>query len=267
MSNWKLVGTDKNGTKIYADNTCTRCGGRGGSEAWTFTGFTCYECGGSGKSTTHYHKEYTAEYKAKLEEMRAKREAKRQAKILEERLAQRDSINAKFMEDKFWSAEMIQVLMGDTYAVRYELKEEGCKFNENLGWYAKETSRKSIQIKISNLIALDEHGFYYIPNTVKEQINTAIANATPESNYVGEVGQRIEVLATVEKSIKIFGQKFSYYDSGVSYINVMRDDAGNVLIWKTDRELTGKLSLKGTIKEHKDYNGLKQTVLTRCKIL
>ncbi|AYK20477.1 hypothetical protein C0073_022335 (plasmid) [Aeromonas veronii] len=28
---------------------CGRCGGRGGSEAWSHTGWTCYQCGGTGK--------------------------------------------------------------------------------------------------------------------------------------------------------------------------------------------------------------------------
>ena len=35
--------TDKNGTKYYANYTCPRCGGAGGSDKWAFTGWTCYE--------------------------------------------------------------------------------------------------------------------------------------------------------------------------------------------------------------------------------
>lgn len=44
--------TDKNGTKYYANYTCPRCGGAGGSDKWAFTGWTCYECGGTGESST-----------------------------------------------------------------------------------------------------------------------------------------------------------------------------------------------------------------------
>ena len=57
--------TDKNGTKYYANYTCPRCGGAGGSDKWAFTGWTCYECGGTGESSTPViEKEYTPEYRA-----------------------------------------------------------------------------------------------------------------------------------------------------------------------------------------------------------
>ncbi len=71
--------TDKNGTKYYANYTCPRCGGAGGSDKWAFTGWTCYECGGTGESPTPViEKEYTPEYRAKLDERARKRaEAKR----------------------------------------------------------------------------------------------------------------------------------------------------------------------------------------------
>lgn len=80
MATW-LVRVDKNGTKIWADDTCPRCGGAGGSEQWRYTGWTCYECGGTGKRhTPRLYKEYTPEYEAKLEARRAKRAAEKQAK-------------------------------------------------------------------------------------------------------------------------------------------------------------------------------------------
>lgn len=74
--------TDKNGTKYYANYTCPRCGGAGGSDKWAFTGWTCYECGGTGESPTPViEKEYTPEYRAKLDERARKRaEAKRAVK-------------------------------------------------------------------------------------------------------------------------------------------------------------------------------------------
>ena len=76
----EYIRTDRNGTKYYADYTCQRCGGAGGSDKWRFTGWSCYECGGSGKShKPMIIKEYTPEYEAKLAERRAKRAAKKLA--------------------------------------------------------------------------------------------------------------------------------------------------------------------------------------------
>ena len=47
-NNMVYIRTDKNGTKIYHDYTCPRCGGAGGADQWIYTGWTCYECGGTG---------------------------------------------------------------------------------------------------------------------------------------------------------------------------------------------------------------------------
>jgi hypothetical protein len=33
---------------ISHQERCGRCGGRGGSERWAYTGWTCYDCGGTG---------------------------------------------------------------------------------------------------------------------------------------------------------------------------------------------------------------------------
>lgn len=62
------VRTDRNGTKIFHDYRCPRCGGAGGSKMWEYTGFTCYSCGGSGKrDKPRVEKLYTKEYQAKLD--------------------------------------------------------------------------------------------------------------------------------------------------------------------------------------------------------
>ena len=77
----ELIRTDRNGTRYYrGTQPCPRCGGKGGSENWRFTGFTCYQCGGSGVVEVEW-KEYTPEHEAKLAKARAKRQAKRMAEF------------------------------------------------------------------------------------------------------------------------------------------------------------------------------------------
>ena len=74
ISNMRYIRTDKNGTKIYEDYTCKRCGGMGGLEQWAYTGWNCYDCGGTGKARKpEIVKVYTPEYRAKLDEMARKR--------------------------------------------------------------------------------------------------------------------------------------------------------------------------------------------------
>ena len=56
----------------------------------------------------------------------------------------------------------------------------------------------------------------------------------------------------------------------------MKDAAGNVYTWKTANNIgyedaegvwqkPEEFTIKGTVKEHSEYRGEKQTVLTRCK--
>lgn len=94
------------------------------------------------------------------------------------------------------------------------------------------------------------------------------------SSYVGKVGERI----TFEIASAVCVSSWDT-DYGRTYLQKFTDKNGNVFIWKSsnfvipDYEVgviySGKVeklvSLKGTVKEHSEYDGLKQTVLTRCK--
>lgn len=55
---------------------------------------------------------------------------------------------------------------------------------------------------------------------------------------------------------------------GALWIYTFKDEAGNVYVWKTGQEYAwerGKqVAGKATVKEHGEYEGTKQTVLTRC---
>jgi hypothetical protein len=94
----------------------------------------------------------------------------------------------------------------------------------------------------------------------REEEKKAKAEKKP-SEYVGEVGQRLEFTATVKNQF-CFDNQF-----GVTYITLLETPEGNVLKWSgnghgMDKNLT--YTFKGTIKEHSEYKEIKQTVLTRC---
>jgi hypothetical protein len=79
--------------------------------------------------------------------------------------------------------------------------------------------------------------------------------------YVGEIKQRLDFELTVTNV-------YSFEtDWGLTHINSMEDDDGNVFVWKSSHELEkgSRYKVKGTVKEHSEYRGAKQTVLTRCK--
>ena len=92
----------------------------------------------------------------------------------------------------------------------------------------------------------------------------------------------------VEKVLIVEATKFSYYDIGFQYMYIMRDEAGNTIVYKTKSELGFKFKqsnkdkfpmdelavmqgmtmwIKAGIKAHTEYKGEKQTIITRAKVL
>lgn len=131
------IRTDKNGTKIYHDWTCPRCGGAGMSDKWIFTGRVCYECGGSGKRhTAKIVKEYTPEYWAKLEAKRiakAKKEEDERAKYAEEHKEEiaeyhRRVIKSYYAQNGCGPDGTGYVLNGNTYPVKEKIRAAGGKW-------------------------------------------------------------------------------------------------------------------------------------------
>lgn len=80
------------------------------------------------------------------------------------------------------------------------------------------------------------------------------------SNYVGEIGERLDITATptcIHSYLGEFGWTYIYK------LTVGSD----VIIWKTSKALDEvEMTIKATIKEHSEYNGVKQTVITRGRI-
>jgi hypothetical protein len=99
------------------------------------------------------------------------------------------------------------------------------------------------------------------------------------SAFVGTLGDRTTFRLTVDKVVQVETQRFSYYDSGVMFIFLMRDEAGNRVIYKTkssfelrigehylDIKAGDKIEIKATIKAHEEYKGEKQTIVQRAKV-
>lgn len=84
-----------------------------------------------------------------------------------------------------------------------------------------------------------------------------------KSSWVGATGERITI---EEASVKLLTSWETMY--GYTYMYQFVDKAGNIYIWKTSNNVEGEtVSLKGTVKAHSDFNGVKQTELTRCKVI
>lgn len=102
---------------------------------------------------------------------------------------------------------------------------------------------------------------YAIRIFAAEQERRRAAKTSP-SNHVGAVGDRIKVEATLTRVVYV-----PNYDC---YSHDFVDKNGNVFNWFTSRkigEVGEAVSVMGTVKNHNEFKGVKQTTLTRCKVL
>lgn len=117
-----------------------------------------------------------------------------------------------------------------------------------------------------------------IPAYRKSEYKRLRDNNNKESNYVGNVGDKLSVKVT-------YVNTFSYDTNfGTTNIHLFMDDNGNIFKWSTNSRLDftvkdnhanysqwyyldkdATIQLSGKIKEHSEYRNQKQTVLTRCK--
>lgn len=90
-------------------------------------------------------------------------------------------------------------------------------------------------------------------------------NATlMQSEYLGNVGDRMTFEIEEWKALTSWETQW-----GITVLYRFIDVNGNVIIWKSSKHLDDEkeiAKLIGTVKEHKDFDGIKQTVVTRCKV-
>lgn len=105
------------------------------------------------------------------------------------------------------------------------------------------------------------------------------------SEWVAEPKKRLDLTLTLVNDYEYVGQSYSYHDDGTRHIYTFRDGDGNCIVWKTSNQLgmwqedeEGRdewvyademgdvVEMRATVKEHSEYRGTKQTVITRPKI-
>lgn len=274
-----LVRTDKNGTKYYEGTTkCSKCGGSGYIEYFSHhDGGICYNCNGTGEEGVKY-KEYTPEYAAKLQDKKNKKQEEENDKII----AGVDDYNIQFMlKNDFNENGDMYIYFKDTYQLKEELKANNIKYDYLRGWHAPVQINKypNFKININDYVEKDMYGRYCVyKEDTCDRIKDLAINAITEINkketsseYIGTVGDKLELTLTFQDRYYMsyendFGS-FSYF------IYTFIDMDGNYFVWKATRDIFEetkegqKLELKGTIKEHKEYKGIKKTILTRCKLV
>lgn len=299
----KLIKIDRNGSKHYEGwIKCDRCGGRGlfatavvnGQPRITpVDGGICHKCLGKGKVWGKWI-ERTPEYEAKLAEKRAQRAEAKAAEQEAKANAEREANHAKSLEVMGFSPDgKTFLVLGDTYSRKDEIKAAGGKFDISLGWHFPHPVEgfETVETDEATVATVDYWGRIRITiarseaDALKEAANAKLHPSN--SGHIGTVGERLTVTAKYIRSASWevnYGNKggkgwWGYLSEQTQYLHTFEDESGNVLVWKTTSPIAREVgdhyidvnkgetvTVKGTVKEHGEYKGIKQTVLTRCKI-
>jgi hypothetical protein len=242
------VNTDEKGRLTYTEAVaCHRCHVINGQRLWvmgtnngkpySLTGFECWTCGNTGVRKHVESKLYTAE---KLAQINKTAEARATRKAEADRIAHEQAEIARAANDVNFRAgnaaflQKLEALDGDYWT--------GFKNS----FYAR------MQAPTERQIAL-----------VDGEVAKRAKNAA--SAFVGNVGDKITAMVKVERIIVL-----PDYGYGVNYITLLRDEAGNVLVYKglSDIGQQGEaVMLKATVKAHDIRDGVCQTTIQRPKVL
>jgi hypothetical protein len=98
---------------------------------------------------------------------------------------------------------------------------------------------------------------------LREMEKTAVKADMPESNYIGQIGDRLKRV-----QVKVLYTKNIESEWGVSTLYGFQDSLGNIYKtfysgsnWSANKD--DVLFIDGTIKKHDEFNGSKQTMLNR----
>ena len=247
-----LLKEDHNQTKYYEIvESCPACGGTGYIPEYKhIDGGRCFTCDGS-KVKIYKSKEYTSEHEAKLEQNRIKREEKKQ-------------LETKENVEKYLSGET-KINFGKYQGKSFiEITEENYSY---IQWLS--SNSKDLALSLAAYKIVEEK------SKIKEEEKIMEAE---KLEYIGKVGDKIQIQVTLEN---IF-----FYNSMYGMVTIYKflDEDENILIWKTTSNLERivtvdgekeceniqkgeMIQIKATIKEHSEYNGSKQTLVNRVKVL
>lgn len=163
----------------------------------------------------------------------------------------------------------ITIFKGDTYPHKEWFSNNNARYCVFWGWYIVSTEDVPSDIpegitpvQLSWDLVGTPDGELLPADSLKKVIDKILyTDVDSPSTHQGAVGDRLILNIEVISTYEING---AY---GVSTMHTMRDEEGNIYLWTTaSKNWTPgtKKRIRGTVKKHGEYKGVKQTVLTRC---
>lgn len=168
----------------------------------------------------------------------------------------------------FKDAGYITIYLGDNEENEWWFKQQpNCYYHVIWGWYTHSDKEiptdlpegvKTLKLYWTNVSTPEGT---VTEASAQKGYDEVVFNKTI-GNFVGEVGERIEIDVRVTKLIPVSSQY------GERYMIIMRDKEDNELIWVTSKPMFPKqYKIRGTVIEHKLYRGVCQTFINRCAIV
>ena len=170
-----------------------------------------------------------------------------------------------FQEGYIW------IFKGDLENAEYWFQRTPeCRFHTQFGWYI--VSTESIPFDIPSCIESIQLPWEKVGNTDGTLLPSGIVEAVVNelrygghpSQYQGTIGQRLELDLWVTRIIDLgetqYGSKTLYLFED-EYANVYTWNTGVVKQWHCGDEI----HVRGTVKSHDSYQGIRQTQLTRVQ--
>ena len=161
----------------------------------------------------------------------------------------------------------ITIFKGDTYSQLDWFRASVARYCRWWGWYIVSTEEIPDDIPEGiTPITLNwdsvgnESGNLKSDEAIKEVVESLIYDESP-SQFVGAIGERIEIAVKITKVIEVNG------NYGSSNMHIFEDKDGNVYVWTTASKRWAEGSekvIRGTVKDHRIYKNTHQTILNRC---
>lgn len=169
-----------------------------------------------------------------------------------------------------WRKEFGQIVVDDnTKSIANEITEfaksikdsDGYMYNAKLAWLKSYSEYRDFALICSFVNT-------YLKIKAKDAIEQSKRDA---SEYVGNIGDKLTIDVKSIRVICSYETQYSYYNYAVTVKYEIIDTEGRTFIWSTSSgAFLGPEDAKkivGFVKGFNEYKGIKQTVLTRCKVI
>lgn len=170
------------------------------------------------------------------------REAKEVAKEVAKELTEKDSnwkwrVQVLKSEIRVWWGYLQYCDTEDSHFT-IKMSDRGAKYRGGINWYFLEKQYRYPTIELSYEECLNiypEYGTMSWKDLTEVQavLNSKIPTEEDPSQYVGQVGERLDLVVTFKKRSTYEIPSYAGWGTDTVGINIFRDDVGNCFIWKS----------------------------------